>query len=797
MAQAESARESTWIPFAWSAVLGRTRLDGHVHLLASPTYRQVLRAEPWLRRSIPVLIVSFVVIMALTRIVGVLETRQALEDGARDEVVLIAATLAGQLGREENHPADAGWAAAIMPMIQDVLPARATAEGRQILIADGEGRIKLASPPSPAYDNRLLTDVFGTAQPLTTFGARAGAMALTLTDGRRALAAVHHIDDNAGSVAVFQPEDRIYDDWRHNLRTTLTLFAFTAVILLVLTYAYFAQVIRANSADALYALTAARTETAFRRGRCGFWDWDLARGRFYWSASMFEMLGLEHGPGLIGFGDVAKLVHPEDVDFASFADGLITGDLHTLDKAFRMRKADGSWLWFRVRAEVVDRTETGSRHLVGIAADITEHRSLVETTVAADLRLRDAIETISEAFVLWDADNRLVMCNSKYQQLHELADRDIRPGTPYTDVMRVARQPLVRQPVGTEEAAEDGACSFEAEIEDGRWLQISERRTKDGGFVSVGTDITPLKRHEERLVESEKRLMGTVLDLRSSRRKLEIQAQQLVELAQKYSEEKVRAEEANKIKSDFLANISHELRTPLNAIIGFSEIMSQGDMLGAFGPEKYSEYSHDIHDSGMFLLNVINDILDMSKIEAGRMELAHERVRLDEILAEASRIISHAAEEKRLEVIPEVEAGLSFIGDRRAIKQVVLNLLSNAVKFTPDGGRVTLSASKDASGVSIAIVDTGIGIPADHIATLGRPFVQVENQFTKSHKGSGLGLAIARSLVELQGGRMTIASTANVGTTVTLTFPPQRGSVAADQATEGAAVLHEREDALV
>ena len=747
-------------------------------MLASPAYRQVLRAEPWLRRSIPVLIVTFVAVMALTRLVGIMETRQALENGARDEAQLIAATLAGQLGRVEDRLATDGWTTTVKPLVDDLLPAHATADGREILVADGDGRIRFAQPADPAHLDRLLTDVFGTAQPLTTFGAKAGAISLVLPDGRRAVATIHHAEGNLGSVAVFQPEDRIYDDWRRNLRTTLTLFAFTAVILLVLTYAYFAQVIRANSADALYALTTARTETAFRRGRCGFWDWDLARGRFYWSASMFEMLGLENSAGLIGFGDVAHLVHPEDVDFFAFANGLASGDIHTLDKAFRMRKADGSWLWFRVRAEVVERTETGSRHLVGIAADITEHRRLVETTVAADLRLRDAIETISEAFVLWDADNRLVMCNSKYQQLHDLSDRDIRPGTPYAAVMKVARQPIVRQPTAAEEPAEDGSCSFEAEIENGGWLQISERRTKDGGFVSVGTDITALKRHEERLVESEKRLMGTVLDLRSSRRKLEIQAQQLVELAEKYSEEKQRAEEANKIKSDFLANISHELRTPLNAIIGFSEIMSQGGLMGAFGPDKYAEYSRDIHHSGMFLLNVINDILDMSKIEAGRMELAHETVPLDEILAEAGRIIAHAADEKAISVEPRVEPNLEVAGDRRAMKQVVLNLLSNAVKFTPEGGRVSLTAQTDADGeaVTIAIVDTGIGIPADHIASLGRPFVQVENQFTKSHKGSGLGLAIARSLVELQGGRMTIASTQGVGTTVTLGFPLHRSA---------------------
>jgi two-component system, cell cycle sensor histidine kinase PleC len=287
----------------------------------------------------------------------------------------------------------------------------------------------------------------------------------------------------------------------------------------------------------------------------------------------------------------------------------------TIDRAFRMRHANGNWVWLRARAELVN--QEGGTHVVGIAVDITEEKKFAERTATADVRLRDAVESISEAFVLWDADDRLVLCNSKFQQLYALPERLIEAGTSYAEVTEAGRQPIMLTPLRSEDRPEEGARSFEAQIADGAWLKISERRTKDGGFVSVGTDITELKRHEERLMESEKRQMATIVDLRHSQQALEIQAQQLAELAQKYSEEKTRAEDANRAKSEFLANMSHELRTPLNAIIGFSEIMESG-MFGELGAEKYHEYCRDIMDSGRYLLDVINDILDMSKIEAGR-----------------------------------------------------------------------------------------------------------------------------------------------------------------------------------
>ena len=216
--------------------------------------------------------------------------------------------------------------------------------------------------------------------------------------------------------------------------------------------------------------------------------------------------------------------------------------------------------------------------------------------------------------------------------------------------------------------------------------------------------------------------------------------------------------------------MSHELRTPLNAIIGFSEIMESG-MFGPLGAEKYHEYCSDIRGSGQYLLEVINDILDMSKIEAGRIRLCIEELDLDKLLADAMRVVSGRAQDKQLTVNAQIDPGLGLNADRRAVKQIALNLLSNAVKFTPNGGQIRVRGRTAAGFVRIAIMDTGIGIAKDALAKLGRPFEQVESQITKSHQGSGLGLAIAKSLAELHGGTMNIRSTPGRGTVVVVKLP--------------------------
>ena len=243
---------------------------------------------------------------------------------------------------------------------------------------------------------------------------------------------------------------------------------------------------------------------------------------------------------------------------------------------------------------------------------------------------------------------------------------------------------------------------------------------------------------------------------------------------------KEHAEAANRAKSEFLANMSHELRTPLNAIIGFSEVILKGSF-GPLGNDRYQEYVNDIHTSGHHLLALINDILDLAKIEAGKLELNEEQVDIAETVTACLSLIGARAAENGLQLTDDIDAGhAGLTADARKLKQILINLLSNAVKFTPAGGTIRVQTRVETNGdLCIAVIDTGIGMAPEDLPKALSPFVQIDGKLDRKYQGTGLGLPLAKSLVELHGGALEMKSAIDRGTTVIARFPAARVGKAA------------------
>jgi two-component system, cell cycle sensor histidine kinase DivJ len=231
------------------------------------------------------------------------------------------------------------------------------------------------------------------------------------------------------------------------------------------------------------------------------------------------------------------------------------------------------------------------------------------------------------------------------------------------------------------------------------------------------------------------------------------------------------AESANRIKTQFLANMSHELRTPLNSIMGFSEILNR-ELFGSLGEGRYRDYAHLIHESGEHLLNVVNDILDISKIETGKFKILKEPVDVSTLVKSCCDVMRHTAEQKQLALMLEVAPCLPALSaDNRACKQMLLNVISNAIKFTNPGGSVCVSARASNGAVELAVTDNGVGIAAAELPKLGNPFVQASNSHDGSCEGAGLGLSVVKGLARLHGGKLELKSTLGKGTTATITLP--------------------------
>ncbi|MPY70809.1 MAG: PAS domain-containing protein [Alphaproteobacteria bacterium] len=399
------------------------------------------------------------------------------------------------------------------------------------------------------------------------------------------------------------------------------------------------------------------------------------------------------------------------------------------------------------------------RHILTVTQDITAQRESENALRRSEQRLREAIESFTDGLALFDADDRLVLCNRRYLNMWSAGSNDIRPGVTYEEIVRLI---LGKGVLDKEVPDIDGyvaarvnrhrnpPVTSEHRLASGRWLHVTHRATGEGGVSITCTDITALKEREEGLRRSGMEAVRA----------------------------KEAAEAASRSKSDFLANMSHELRTPLNAVIGFSEIIKDA-LLGEDRLNDYREYARDIHESGKHLLELINDILDMSKIEAGKLELFEETLHIEQVIEPCLKLVRERATNSGVMLKTELQEQLPMLrADIRKLKQILINLLSNSVKFTPKGGLVTVAAFVAANGEFVLRVsDTGAGIRPEDIERALEPFGQVETGLARSHEGTGLGLTLTKALTELHGGRLDIDTrwkTAPTGTTVSAILPASR-----------------------
>lgn len=480
--------------------------------------------------------------------------------------------------------------------------------------------------------------------------------------------------------------------------------------------------------------------------RFGHWRWVKGEPAPHWSKGVARILGLDEDKLPAGGDWYEHLVHPDDCDelLSKFLDAFETHEPVTCITRFRSGNGDYRHIKTYAYAEMDSFSEIGA--LVGLAEDVHEEIEAAGALKASEAKYRLMTEQASDVVAHYDAESRMMFISPAVEHIlgrkpDEFIGMPVSEDMIHPDDYQRARDAFV-QCVTTGEPVQ---FDYRFLHKQGHyiWLETTMRRAvnADGKrmaeVVGVTRDISERKRYE--------------IDLLDTRE---------------------RAEAANRTKSRFLANMSHELRTPLNAIIGFSEILRM-QMFGELGHPRYNEYAQLINESGALLLDLISDILDMSKIEAGKYELHAEEIDAAAMIDSCVRLVRGRAEENTIQLVKKVDcaAGGAIVADERAVKQILLNLLSNSIKFTPSHGIVTIEAVASEHSIRFIVRDTGRGIPQDQIARLGQPFEQIVTDAALAKQGSGLGLALVRSLAELHGGSMSIESEIGMGTKVTIDLP--------------------------
>jgi PAS domain S-box-containing protein len=518
---------------------------------------------------------------------------------------------------------------------------------------------------------------------------------------------------------------------------------------------------------------------AQRIGKLGHWVADMASQTLTWSPEMFVIFGIDATPSL-RFDSFARLIHPADAGaFLAAREQAIDTRGH-LEHELRICRPDGETRWIHVEADPNYADDGTCVSLFGITQDITERRRVEDELAESRRKLQDAIASISEGFVLFDRDGGLVLTNSKYREMFPQVAGALRPGATYEEVLRAGldgglmeigaenREAWLQRMVAWQRA---GTEPSERRLSDGRWVRVSMRRTGDGGTVGISTDITAIR-------EAEAALTRKVQDLETTQGRLEKLSRELAAMAGDLTAAKDAAEAASRAKSDFLAMMSHEIRTPMNGVIGMTGLLLDTPL-----GEEQRRFAVAVRDSSEALLGIINDILDISKLEAKRLTLECADFEPRQVIDGVAALLQPKARDKGVSLETTVAAGLPtwLHGDAGRLRQVLLNLVGNAVKFTEHGSVVLAVTHRalDADDIELAIEvrDTGIGMSDDVRARLFTPFTQADSSISRRFGGTGLGLAICRELVELMGGTIGVDSAPEQGSRFRFTVRCRAGAV--------------------
>jgi len=554
------------------------------------------------------------------------------------------------------------------------------------------------------------------------------------------------------------PEDYLAD-WRENIRISLPFSSIVVAIFIFLILALARHLGRLEESEASIRHSDARYQTlvanipgiVFQRRRDA-----SGHNAIVWISEAVEtQLGLSAEQCVREDGrPLARATDPDDLKLLMEAYDRSAISMVGVHWIGRISHVDGRRRWFEVTARP-RRLPDGAIIWEGIALDATDRlvaeHALENVRAQLDAKkeqLETALSNMAQGMCVYDGDLRLVVFNRRYLELYGLEDAGIREGSTLEETMRASisrgnyalerAEAIVQERLAA--ARRHEPQRLVQRLENGHAIEVDIRPLAGGGSVASFTDIT------------ERENAGVALR----------QAKETAELA-------------DRAKSQFLANMSHELRTPLNAIIGFAEIMTD-KLFGPLGDPRYDEYALDIRESGRHLLMLINDILDLSKIEARQANLREEQVDIGEVFASCARLVGERAQRGSIDLdvgsaddIPAVWA------DRVKLKQILLNLLSNAIKFTPAGGKVSMGAARKPEGaIEIKVVDTGIGMRAQDIPIAMQPFRQIESTLARRHEGTGLGLPLTKAIVEMHGGRLELQSAPGKGTTVTVVLPAER-----------------------